>query len=527
MPTVERTSPSAPADDRLRLAELIAALSLATDLGNAMPLEWTMRTCVIALGTGRRLGLADADLADAYYATLLRSIGCTAYASEEASLFGDDIQYRNTYFPVDFGKPEEVVAATRSHLASTAAPEVRRRAVATFLGDGPKIAVAMADAACPVAVRLATRLGMGERVCRALTQIWERWDGLGFPEGVAGDEIEVSARLLHLGVVVAVDHQQAGRELACENVRRRSGEWFDPTIAAAFLDCAPELLAGIEEETVWETVLDAEPGPHVQIPSSRVDSVAAAFGDFADLKSPYTLGHSPGVARLAENAARILGLSEHRAFALRNASLLHDLGRVSVSNAIWDKPGPLSAAEWERVRLHAYYSERVLSQSPSLAVLAPLAGMHHERLDGSGYHRAAPAAMLDTPARVLAAADVYQALTEERPHRPAFDAHAAARHLEDETKAGRLDRDAAAAVLEAAGHQARPSRASWPAGLTDREVEVLRLLARGRTRKQIATDLFISESTVHTHTAHIYEKTGLSNRAGVALFSIENDLIHG
>jgi DNA-binding NarL/FixJ family response regulator len=133
--------------------------------------------------------------------------------------------------------------------------------------------------------------------------------------------------------------------------------------------------------------------------------------------------------------------------------------------------------------------------------------------------------MLDTPARLLAAADVYQALTEERPHRPAFTATAAAEHLQNEAKAGRLDRDAVAAVLDAAGHAPRPTRSSWPAGLTDREVDVMRLLARGRTRKQIATSLYISESTVHTHTTHIYEKTGLSNRAGVALFSIENDLI--
>jgi DNA-binding CsgD family transcriptional regulator len=221
-----------------------------------------------------------------------------------------------------------------------------------------------------------------------------------------------------------------------------------------------------------------------------------------------------------------LALPDEQAVALRNAGFLHDLGRVSVSNGIWGKPGPLSAAEWERVRLHAYYSERILSQSPSLVALAPTVGMHHERLDGSGYHRAAPATMLNTPARVLAAADVYQSLTEERPHRPALTAQAAAEQLRNEAQNGRLDRPAVTAVLDAAGHEKRPTRSSWPADLTDREVEVLRLLAQGRTRKQIATSLFISESTVHTHTTHIYEKTGLSNRASIALYSIENDLIH-
>jgi HD-GYP domain-containing protein (c-di-GMP phosphodiesterase class II) len=504
----------------LRLGELLAALSLATDLGNGMPLEKTMRTCLLAVSVGQRLGLAIEDLSNTFYATLLRSIGCTAFASEEAAAYGDDIAYRNTYFPVDFSREEEIVGATRTNLARDEPAEVRATAIQRFFADGPRLASEMAATACSVAVRLASRLGMGAGVAQTLTQIWERWDGRGFPHQLVGDEIGTAARLIHLATVAEIDHRVGGSGLAVANVRRRRGGWFDPQIADAFLDDAGALLAALEQGSVWDAVLEAEPTPVKRLPAERMEEVTAAFGDFVDLKSTFTLGHSSGVARLAGAAAERLGLPGG---TLGQAGHLHDLGRVSVSNGIWDKPGPLTMPEWERVRLHAYYGERVLSQTALLAPLAPAVGMHHERLDGSGYHRNAPASVLDPSARILAAADVYQALTEPRPHRPAVTPDEAARHLHGQAVAGRLDREAVAAVLEVAGHRAE--RAAWPAGLTDREVDVLILLARGRTRKEIAAELFISPSTVHTHTLHVYEKTEVKTRAAVALFAMEHDLL--
>jgi HD-GYP domain-containing protein (c-di-GMP phosphodiesterase class II) len=208
--------------------------------------------------------------------------------------------------------------------------------------------------------------------------------------------------------------------------------------------------------------------------------------------------------------------------ALRRAALLHDLGRAGVSTAVWEKRGPLTSSEWEQVRLHAYHTERILSRSAALAPLAQLAGMHHERLDGSGYHRGAPASVQSKSARVLAAADVYHALTEDRPHRPAMAQEPAARVLE--TQPG-LDREAVAAVLETAGQHRGRVPTPWAAGLSDREVEVLRLLARGRSERQIAQALFISASTVHTHVTHIYEKAGVSTRASAALFAMEHGLL--
>jgi HD-GYP domain-containing protein (c-di-GMP phosphodiesterase class II)/DNA-binding CsgD family transcriptional regulator len=281
----------------------------------------------------------------------------------------------------------------------------------------------------------------------------------------------------------------------------------------------------MDRQDAWETVLACEPRPHVTVSSRHLDEVARGFAEAVDLKSPYFHGHSERVARLAESAAGMMDLAEPTPTDLRRAGLFHDLGRAGVSTGIWEKPGPLSTADWEQVRLHPYHTERILSRSPTLAPLSTLAGMHHERLNGRGYHRGARAAMLEPAARVLAAADVWDAMTSERPHRPALKSDAATRGMQDEVAAGSLDRDAVAAVLEAAGQTVKMPRGAWPAELTEREVQVLRLLARGYSMKQIAGDLFISPATVHTHVAHIYEKTGLSSRASVALFAMEHDLI--
>jgi DNA-binding CsgD family transcriptional regulator len=208
---------------------------------------------------------------------------------------------------------------------------------------------------------------------------------------------------------------------------------------------------------------------------------------------------------------------------LRAAALLHDLGRAGVASSVWDRPGPLGAADWERVRLHAYWTGRMLDRCPALRPLAAVAGAHHERLDGHGYHRGAAASELSRAARLLAAADVFAAVTEDRPHRPALSADAAARLVVAEAAAGRLDRDACAAVVEAAGLP-RP-RTAWPCDLTDREVDVLRLAARGLSNRQIAQVLVLSDRTVETHLKHVYDKTGRRTRAGAAVFAMEHDLI--
>jgi putative nucleotidyltransferase with HDIG domain len=259
--------------------------------------------------------------------------------------------------------------------------------------------------------------------------------------------------------------------------------------------------------------------------ASRVDDVAVAFAGVGDLKSVWTLGHSPGVARIAVAAAEALGLPEGEKRLLRRAALLHDIGRLSAPNRIWDKPGALSPSEWEAVRMHAYWTERVLAQSTPLCEAGKLASLAHERLDATGYHHGAPSSLLSRSARILAVADAYQAMREPRAYRPALDLNQAADALKSDVAACRLDREAVSAVLDLAGVKCSPLRAAWPRGLTDREVEVLRLLARGRSNKEIATALAISPRTAQHHVIHIYEKIGRNSRAGAALFATEHGLL--
>jgi HD-GYP domain-containing protein (c-di-GMP phosphodiesterase class II) len=257
----------------------------------------------------------------------------------------------------------------------------------------------------------------------------------------------------------------------------------------------------------------------------ELDAACAAIADFADIKAPFLLGHSPGVARLAEGAARHCGLPEADVVMLRRAALLHDVGRVGVSAGIWCKPGPLSERDWEQVRLHTYHTERILARPAALAQLGAIASLHHERLDGSGYHRGAAALTLAPSARILAAADAYHALSEERPHRPAHTAEQAAEILKWEVQRGRLDAEAVQGVLAAAGQRLPGRRKDLVGGLSEREVEVLRLIARGLSIKQIAQQLIIAPKTADNHIQHIYAKIGVTTRAGATLFATEHQLL--
>ena len=283
-------------------------------------------------------------------------------------------------------------------------------------------------------------------------------------------------------------------------------------------------LRGLDGVGTWDAVIDAEPGLALVLSGEQVDDALLAIANFVDLKSPYTLGHAAAVAELAAEAGARLGLPEPEVRTLRRAGLVHDLGRLGVSNAIWDKPGPLGAGEWERVRLHPYLTERMLHQSDALAPLAAIAVAHRERLDGSGYPRGLSGSAISRPARILAAADAYQAMREPRPYRPPRTPEEAATELRADVKAGRLDADAVEAVLGAAGHRV-PRRRGGPAGLTPREVEVLRLLARGLSNKEIAARLVISPKTVANHVEHIYAKIDASTRATASLFAMQHGLL--
>jgi DNA-binding CsgD family transcriptional regulator len=277
-------------------------------------------------------------------------------------------------------------------------------------------------------------------------------------------------------------------------------------------------------------VLQAEPGSRPVLQGGAVDDGLAVIADFADLKSFFTVGHSSGVAELAARAAERERLGPSEVVAVRRAGLVHDVGRVAASVLIWDKEGPLTVDELERVRLHPYHLERVFARSPFLREVAALASQHHERLDGSGYHRGERAPNLSPAARILAAADAYHAMTEPRPHRPAFEPSRAAELLVAEARAGRLDPEAVNAVVASAGHDAHRAgaaraRAEHPAGLTDREVEVLRLLARGMAVKQVARTLGIAFKTADRHIQNVYAKAGVSTRAAAAVFAMQHGMV--
>jgi HD-GYP domain-containing protein (c-di-GMP phosphodiesterase class II) len=369
---------------------------------------------------------------------------------------------------------------------------------------------------------LTDRLGLPRSVGVLFAHVAERWDGKGQPGRAKRDQIPLPVRIVHVARDAAFQHMLGGDKYAARIVGERAGHAFDPDVAAVFLDSAAEILAPDTTVSAWKGTLAVEPHPWLTLEGEAIDRALAAIGDFTDLASPYLVGHSRGVAELAAAASERCRLDPAEVVLVRRAGLVHDLGRVAVPVRIWQKRGPLTADEWERVRLHPYYIERVLTHSTFLSDLAPVASRHHERLDGSGYHRGLSAAMLMAPARLLAAADAYHAMTEPRPHRAALSPEQAADTLGAECRAGLYDVDAVAAVLEAAGQ--RVPRIARPAGLTEREVEVIALLARGLQTKQIAGVLGISIKTADRHIEHAYRKIGVSTRAAAALFAMEHGL---
>lgn len=512
----------------IRLAELVAALSLATDLGMGQPLEHALCSCILAVRLGELLGLGEEELREVYYLALLHHIGCTADTYRMAALFGDELTLRTDAATVDTTRAVEAISMVMHTIRRSnegASPVHLARKLAQGILTSASLMKEEFAGFCEVAERLAGRLGFDERMLQALLQPFERWDGKGAPNGLKGEEIARPVRIVTLAQDVITFQRLNGLDAARAIAQERKGAAYDPQIVDQFCPQASLLFDGLENEPSWERVLALEPGRRVYLAEEQFDTACQAIADFVDLKSPYTLGHSSGVAELSAGAARHSGLPEVDAVMLRRAGWLHDLGRVGISAGIWGKAGPLTEREWERVRLHSYYTERILARPGTLAQLGALAALHHERLDGSGYHRSVSASALSPAARILAAADVYHAMTEPRPHRSALGAEAAAEELRREVRAGRLDGEAVNSVLAAAGHAVRHSTRELVAGLSEREIEVLRLIARGHSKKQMAGLLTIAEKTVDNHIQHIYSKTGVSTRAGATLFALEHDLL--
>ena len=346
----------------------------------------------------------------------------------------------------------------------------------------------------------------------------------GWPGKLKGDQLPIAARLTQIAEYVEVAHRMGGEEAAITVARTRGGSQFAPDIAALLCADAGMIFDGLDSAHTWEAVIAAEPALGVWLTGDQFDTALLAIADFVDLKSPYTLGHARAVSDLAAETGAQLGMAAHEVRTLRGAGLVHDVGRLGVSNAIWDKRGPLGPGEWERVRMTPYLTERMLHQSAALAPLGAIAVEHRERLDGSGYPRGLSGRAISPLARILSAVDAYQSMCEPRPHRNALSTQGAAAELRADVKAGQLDSDAVEAVLGAAGHRVARRR-EGPAGLTAREVDVLRLLARGLSSREIANRLVISPKTSRNHIEHIYVKIGASSRATASLFAMQHGLI--
>jgi HD-GYP domain-containing protein (c-di-GMP phosphodiesterase class II) len=511
---------------RLRLADLLAGLSVASDLGFGLPPETAMRSCLLATALARNLGLTEEEVADTFYASLLFHVGCPAFSHETAALFGNELTILSAVARTNLADPDGYAATLIPEAICGLSRRSQEELADRIVRHGPAFGRLFDVASCEVASAVARRIGLGRGVERALYEVGEWWNGSGVPQGLSEDAISFPARVARAAADATVLVGMGGAQVAVDGLRARAGTLLDPAVVDAFAADAAELVAEMRTGDPRERIVEREPHPVAERDAEELRDIAAAFGDVADLKLPALHGHSAAVTSMATDAARRLQIDAQTVAALEVAAPLHDIGRLAVTNVIWEKPGSLTAAEWEQVRMHPYHSERILATSAALEPVAPIAGMHHERLDGSGYHRGCSARDQPVAVRVLAAADAFQAMTQDRPHRAALTPEHAAEELGRETRGGLFDPDCVAAVLEAAGQQ-RPGRRRdlRPAGLSEREIEVLRLVANGCSNPEIAKQLVISRRTAEHHVQHIYAKLGVSSRAAVALFALEHDLI--
>jgi HD-GYP domain-containing protein (c-di-GMP phosphodiesterase class II) len=504
-----------------RLSELIAALSFSSDLALGQPMEHVLRSTLIALRLADLLGLDDEQRAETYWVTLLATV-CTAESFELAQLFGDDIAWRSGMFHVG---PSQLATMFYflGRAASSRPASDRARAVSGLLTTAGRNVEQSLVNHCAVTTRIADEVGLPKHVGESLAATFARWDGKGAPRGLGTEAIPASVRLMQLSELAEVHHRLHGVDGARQLAETQSGKMVEPELARLFRDHAPELLQDLDE-SAWDRVIEAEPMARPALTEAEFDRVLEVLADVVDLKSPWFAGHSRGVAGLAARAVKAAGMPERDVVVVRRAGLLHDIGRTALPNSVWDKREPFTDGDRDRVRLHAYYTERMLRRPAALAGLAAVASSHHERLDGSGYHRGVRGSDIPLLGRYLAAADVYHALLEDRPHRPSIAPKDAAAVVRGQVRDGKLDGAAVDLVLGAAGHR-RTGVTGAPAGLTPREAEVLVLVARGASTRVVARTLGITPKTAGNHIERIYSKIGVGSRSSATLFAMQHGLL--
>lgn len=501
----------------VRLAEVIGSLALATDLATGQPLEHGLRRTLLAVWLGEELGLDNEELSTTFYVALLGSVGCVLDGAAFADYVRDEIDLRKEMTLLDPSKSTDVVSLFLRRTGQGDPPLSRLQKIIRISRESQTVCR-------DVALHVGGLLDLGPEVRGALGQCDEHWNGSGRNLGLKGEEIHLAARLFILSQDVEVFSRAGGIDAAIAMIKDRAGRVYDPGLAERFLSVGPGLVNRMQSVSAWEAVMDVEPTPLRTLGTGEFDEVALKVANFIDVRCPDTIGHSTGVARLAQGAARELHLSEAEATQLKQAGLLHDLGRAGVPVSFWNRKTALSEEQWQRMQRHPSLTELVLARSTSLGHLGTLAGLHHERLDGSGY-RGAMASALPLAARILGAADAYQTKLEPRPHREALTREQAAALIRDDATSGRLDAAAVEAVLAADGQPRREIRRELPAGLSEREIEVLRLIVRGMSNRQVADTLVLSPKTVGHHIESIYAKAGVSTRVGATLFAVQHGLI--
>lgn len=464
-----------------------------------------------------------------YWVALLRYVGCTGHAHEVATVFGDEIAIRARTLVHDAANPAEVMRDVVA-FATAGRPQAEHEEIVRMIQQTAREwAVHNFASGCEVADMLVQRLDFGPDVREALRFTFERWNGNGYPSGARGEAIPLAMRIVHLSHDMEAIGRLFSPEKALAAARDRRDRAYDPQLADLFVARGGGWFDRLATLDPWNAVLALEPEPHRMLAGTGLDDALTVAADFIDLKSPYMAGHSRRCADMCAAAARLLRLGDDAVTALRRAALVHDFGTTGVPNSIWDKRGPLTRAEFDRVELHPMLTEQMLRRSPALAALNPVASGHHEKCDGSGYHKRMRGAAADAGAALLAAVDVYVGMTTDRADRAPFSAEDAAAELRRLASQGVLEHRVTQAVLAAAGHPAPEAptthKPQAPGGLSRREVDVLRLAARGHTTQEIADRLFISPKTADHHIQHIYNKIGVSTRAAAALWAIQHAVV--
>lgn len=413
-----------PLPDRVRLSGVYSALSFALDLTEGQPMGHALRSCLIGMELGGRLGLPLALQRDLYYAALLKDVGCSSNAARVFSLFGgDDRHAKGARMQVDWSNYFRAAFYAMGHAAPGASWFHRARRVAALGRMGPRVAAELVEIRCERGAEIVRQLGMGRGVADVVRAIDEHWDGRGHPRGMRGEEIPIVARILSLAQTLEVFAMRRGVAAGLDIVRQRAGRWFDPLIVSACSGAERQLATWCAMETreLRELVAETEPGDGALLAgSTSIDRIANAFAEIVDAKSPFTGAHSLRMTQLAVSIAHQLGWDATAVAEVRRAGLLHDLGKLTVPNMILDKPASLTASEWEVMRMHAHYTERILAHVEGFAWLAFASASHHERLDGRGYCRGLHRDQIPELSRVLAVADVYDALSTRRPYRAAL-----------------------------------------------------------------------------------------------------------